>query len=85
MRIQADRLYTAEQVRELDRRAIEDHGIRGYDLMVRAARAAFRLLRLRWPRARRIAVYCGGGNNGGDGLVVARLAREAGFTVESCR
>lgn len=82
MRIQSDRLYTAERVRELDRRAIEDHGIRGYDLMVRAGRAAFRLLRLRWPRARRIAVYCGGGNNGGDGLVVARLAREAGFTVD---
>lgn len=82
MRIQADRLYTAERVRELDRRAIEDHGIRGYDLMVRAGRAAFRLLRLRWPYARRIAVYCGGGNNGGDGLVVARLAREAGFAVD---
>jgi|AntDeeMinimDraft_5_1070356.scaffolds.fasta_scaffold01399_4 NAD(P)H-hydrate epimerase len=83
MKIQSDRLYTAERVRELDRRAIEDHGIHGYDLMVRAARAAFRLLRLRWPRARRIAVYCGGGNNGGDGLVVARLAREAGFTVDT--
>ncbi len=83
MRIQSDRLYTAERVRELDRRAIEDHGIRGYDLMRRAGRAAFRLLRLRWPSARRIAVYCGGGNNGGDGLVVARLAREAGFTVEA--
>jgi len=82
MKIQSDRLYTAERVRELDRRAIEDHGIRGYDLMVRAGRAAFRLVRLRWPRARRIAVYCGGGNNGGDGLVVARLAREAGFTVD---
>ncbi len=83
MRIQADRLYTAERVRELDRRAIEDHGIRGHDLMERAGRAAFRLLRLRWPRARRVAVYCGGGNNGGDGLVVARLAREAGFTVDA--
>jgi NAD(P)H-hydrate epimerase len=82
MRIQSDRLYTAAGVRELDRRAIEDHGIPGFDLMERARRAAFRLLRLRWPRARRIAVYCGGGNNGGDGLVVARLAREAGFTVD---
>lgn len=82
MKIESDCLYTAEWVRELDRRAIEDYGIRGYDLMVRAGRAAFRLLRLRWPRARRIAVYCGGGNNGGDGLVVARLALEAGCTVD---
>lgn len=75
-------LYTAEQVRELDRRAIEDHAVDGYALMTRAAEAAFRCLRLRRPAARRLAVYCGGGNNGGDGLVIARLARAAGLEVE---
>lgn len=75
-------LYTAAQVRELDRRAIEDHGVDGYELMTRAAAAAFRGLRLRWPGARRLAVYCGGGNNGGDGIVLARLARDAGLEVE---
>lgn len=75
-------LYTAAQVRELDRRAIEDHGIDGYGLMTRAAEAAFRCLRLYRPAARRLAVYCGGGNNGGDGLVIACLARAAGFEVE---
>lgn len=72
-------LYTAAGVRELDRRAIEDHGIDGYRLMERAATAVFRLLCLRWPSAHRIGVFCGGGNNGGDGLVVARLARSAGL------
>lgn len=76
-----ERLYSADQVRELDRRAIEDHGIAGYTLMERAGAAAFRLLCLRWPEARRVAVYCGGGNNGGDGLVIARLARAAGLDV----
>lgn len=75
-------LYTAAQVRELDRRAIEDHAIDGYALMTRAAEAAFHCLRLRRPAARRLAVYCGGGNNGGDGLVIARLARAAGLEVE---
>lgn len=75
----AERLYTAAAVRELDRRAIEDHGIDGYALMKAAGAAAFRLLRLRWPGARRIGVVCGGGNNGGDGLVVARLAIAAGL------
>lgn len=74
-------LYTAAQVRELDRRAIEDHGIGAYALMQRAGAAAFRLLRLRWPGARRVAVLCGGGNNGGDGIVVACLARAAGLDV----
>jgi len=74
-------LYRAAQVRALDRRAIDDHGIPGYTLMQRAGAAAFAELRARWPAARRIAVACGGGNNGGDGYVVARLAREAGLDV----
>lgn len=80
--VRPERLYTAAAVRELDRRAIEDEGIDGYALMTRAAESAFRCLRLRWPAARRLAVYCGGGNNGGDGLVLARLAREAGLEVD---
>lgn len=74
-------LYRAAQVRELDRIAIEDRGIPGYTLMNRAGEAAFNLLRQRWPNARRIAVVCGGGNNGGDGYVLARLARQAGLQV----
>lgn len=72
-------LYTAAQVRELDRRAIELHGIPAAELMARAGAAAFRVLRERFPHARRIAVVCGSGNNGGDGYVVARLAEEAGL------
>lgn len=75
------RLYTAAQVRELDRVAIEEFGIEGYELMKRAGRVAYRLLRYRWPRARRVVVYCGSGNNGGDGYVVATLALEAGLDV----
>ncbi|MDX1654720.1 MAG: NAD(P)H-hydrate epimerase [Candidatus Competibacteraceae bacterium] len=76
-------LYRADQVRELDRRASEDHGIAGYELMSRAGRAAFEILRQRWSRARRIIVVCGGGNNAGDGYVIARLAREAGYETEA--
>jgi NAD(P)H-hydrate epimerase len=74
-------LYRAVQVRELDRIAIEEHGIPGYDLMSRAGAAAFELLRQRWPDARRIVVVCGGGNNAGDGYVVARLAHQSGLDV----
>lgn len=75
-------LYTAAQVRRLDRAAIEHHGIPGYALMQRAGAAALRYLRRRWPHARRVAVLCGPGNNGGDGYVLARLAREAGVEAE---
>ncbi len=74
-----DQLYFAEQTRELDRIAIEEHGIPGYTLMQRAGQAAFAVLRSRWPQARRIVVVCGPGNNGGDGYVIARLAGKAGL------
>jgi NAD(P)H-hydrate epimerase len=74
-------LYSAAQTRELDRRAIEQHLIPGGELMQRAGQAAYWLLRARYPRAARVAVVCGPGNNGGDGYVVARLSHEAGLTV----
>ncbi|MGE0371781.1 MAG: NAD(P)H-hydrate dehydratase [Gammaproteobacteria bacterium] len=74
-------LYRAAQVRELDRIAIEEHGIPAETLMARAGAAAFRQLRAQWPQAQRIGVVCGTGNNGGDGYVLARLAQEAGLGV----
>jgi ADP-dependent NAD(P)H-hydrate dehydratase / NAD(P)H-hydrate epimerase len=74
-------LYTCEQVRELDRRSIEDFHVPGYELMRRAAEAAFTAMRQRWPDAKRIGVACGTGNNGGDGLLVALMAKDAGLDV----
>jgi NAD(P)H-hydrate epimerase len=73
-------LFTTAQVRALDRAAI-DGGIPGIELMERAARAALEVLRRRWPHARSLAVACGPGNNGGDGFLLAALAREAGLQV----
>jgi ADP-dependent NAD(P)H-hydrate dehydratase / NAD(P)H-hydrate epimerase len=75
------RLYSAAQVRALDRCAIEQAGIPGPVLMRRAARAAYDAMRARWPRSRRLAVLCGPGNNGGDGYEIARLARIDGLEV----
>ncbi len=69
-------LYTAAQTRELDRITIEQFDTPGFELMKRAARAAYRALRQRWPESQRITVLCGPGNNGGDGLVLAGLALE---------
>jgi NAD(P)H-hydrate epimerase len=74
-------LYRAEQVRALDRIAIEEFDIPGATLMERAGRAAFETLGRIWPGARRLAVVCGPGNNGGDGFVVARLAAAGGYAV----
>ena len=75
-----ERIWSAAQVRELERLAIE-RGVSDYDLMCRAGAAALRLLLRRWPGARSLAIVCGAGNNAGDGLVVARLAHAAGRSV----
>src|SRR5260370_36660015 len=74
-------LYSTAQVRALDAYAIEVQGIPGYTLMKRAGEAALRYLRTRWPMAHRIVIVCGGGNNAGDGYVLARFAQAAGLTV----
>jgi ADP-dependent NAD(P)H-hydrate dehydratase / NAD(P)H-hydrate epimerase len=74
-------LYSVAQVRAFDEHAIRVLGVPGYTLMNRAAAAALRVLRERWPQARRVTIVTGGGNNGGDGLVLARLARAAGLEV----
>lgn len=75
-------LYTAEQSRALDRSAIEQFGIPGFRLMQRAGHAAFVELMAHWPSVRRLTVACGGGNNGGDGLIIAGLARQQGIDVQ---
>lgn len=75
-------LYRAAQVQELDRRAIDLHGIFGYTLMSRAGCAVFASVQRRWPHTRSVTVVCGAGNNGGDGYVMARLAYEHGWAVE---
>jgi len=74
-------LYSTAQVRALDAHAINVLGIPGYTLMKRAGEAALRYLRARWPMAHRIVIVCGGGNNGGDGYVLARFAQASGLTV----
>lgn len=78
-------LYTAEQVRALDRFAIDELGVEGFTLMRRAATAAFGLLLEHCPgllRGERLQVLCGGGNNGGDGYLVATLAAMRQIPVE---
>lgn len=76
------KLYTAAQVRELDRIAIEEFSIPGITLMESAGGAAYQLMRSKWPDAKTILILCGPGNNGGDGYILARLAKEDGLAVK---
>lgn len=73
-----ERLYSAAQVRELEQFAIRQQGVAEALLMQRAGRAAWEVLCRHWPGARQIQVLAGGGNNAGDGYVLAQCAREAG-------
>lgn len=88
-------LATAAQMRELDRRAIEERAIPSLVLMENAARAvadavtdlteeagAFREGgKLRGEKTFRAVIFCGAGNNGGDGIAAARLLKEKGWEV----
>ncbi len=65
-------LYHAQEVRQGDARALESYGLSGEVLMENAGAGAARGICHAFPRARKIGLLCGPGNNGGDGFVVAR-------------
>ncbi|MFM8435137.1 MAG: NAD(P)H-hydrate epimerase [Planctomycetia bacterium] len=71
---------TRAEVREVDRRAIEEFGLPGIVLMENAGRNAALLLHERAPAAR-VAIVCGKGNNAGDGFVIARHLVNLGHDV----
>ncbi len=77
-------LVTGDRMREMDRRTIEGGFVSGLELMERAGRGILRSILGHVPllHRRRIVIICGTGNNGGDGLVLARLLRRRGLWPE---
>jgi NAD(P)H-hydrate epimerase len=77
------RVLNAEQMREADRRTIEDIGIPSLVLMENAGRQVVAAMEASFAEALqgRVAVLCGRGNNGGDGFVVARTLTQRGVDV----
>jgi NAD(P)H-hydrate epimerase len=73
---------TRDQVRSIDRRATEEYHVPGIVLMENASRGvADAAERFFLPRASRVLILCGGGNNGGDGLAAARHLHNRGHAV----
>jgi ADP-dependent NAD(P)H-hydrate dehydratase / NAD(P)H-hydrate epimerase len=81
MTISSVALYHTSQIRDCEHRAIVDSGITETELMARAGRAAFVLLKRQFPSAHKIIIFCGSGNNAGDGYVLAALLHKAGYCV----
>jgi NAD(P)H-hydrate epimerase len=76
-------LVTARTMRALDRHTIETLGVAGDVLMESAGRAVAAVVLARLPRGGAVLVICGSGNNGGDGLVVARQLKLLGVPVRT--
>jgi len=74
-------LYRSAQVAAMDREATQALDIPGELLMQRAGGRAYELLRETWPGCRRLRLFCGTGNNGGDGYVIALLGLLDGLDV----
>lgn len=77
-------ILTAIQIREADRYTIQQEPISSWNLMERASGLFLNRLLQDFPGQKRFRILCGGGNNGGDGLAVARMLLERGFSNTQC-
>lgn len=75
------KIFTAAQIREWDKYTIKEEPITSIDLMERAATACFKWIKKNTSATQHIIICCGTGNNGGDGLVIARLLQQAKYKV----
>ena len=75
------KISTREIIRDIDKTTIKNYGIPGLILMENAGRAVSSVILSEFPKAKSVGIICGGGNNGGDGFVVARHLINSGKEV----
>ncbi|HIA06524.1 MAG TPA: NAD(P)H-hydrate dehydratase [Flavobacteriales bacterium] len=75
------KILSADQIAKTDAYTIEHEPIKSIDLMERAAKACFEWIVANYDKRHDFHIFCGVGNNGGDGLVIARLLTEKGYKV----
>ena len=76
------KIFTTEGIKRIEEATIESESIKMLDLMERAASAVVYEIISRWHPHKRIVIFAGPGNNGGDALAVARLLAEQGYRSE---
>lgn len=74
-------LYHTDQIKACEQQIYQSHHLDETELMHQAGTEAFYFIKRAFPKIKHIAVYCGSGNNAGDGYVVAQLAHEDGYSV----
>ena len=73
------KIFTTNEIRKIEDYTLKKSGITDIDLMERAASAVTFEIVSRWRQSKRIVVFAGPGNNGGDALAVARMLKEQGY------
>lgn len=76
------KILTATQIREADQYTIQHEPVASADLMERAATAFTRWFTGKFSAAHPVSIFCGTGNNGGDGLAIARILHQRDYKVE---
>ncbi|SDH03577.1 NAD(P)H-hydrate epimerase [Dyadobacter soli] len=76
------KIFNVEQIRAMDAHTIAHEPIASIDLMERASQAFVRCFCNQYVNTRPVAVFCGKGNNGGDGLAIARILSGCGYDVQ---
>ncbi len=75
------KLFLSQQSRLCEQKALDELGLTENELMSRAGAAAFKTLKTLYPDVRTVAIFCGGGNNAGDGYVLAMRLFQQGYVV----
>jgi hydroxyethylthiazole kinase-like uncharacterized protein yjeF len=76
------KIFTAAQIRQWDKYTMKEEALAAINLMERAATACFNWIKENIPSVKHFTIFCGSGNNGGDGLVMARLLHKAKYPVK---
>ncbi|MCC6837092.1 MAG: NAD(P)H-hydrate dehydratase [Bacteroidia bacterium] len=76
------KIFSREQIRQADAYTIEQEPVSSIDLMERAALSVVNWIEEKFDSTTPVCIVCGLGNNGGDGLAVARLLKEKGFSID---
>ena len=76
------KIFSTQDIREIEKYTIENEPISSIDLMERASSAIACEIISRWLPNRKVMVFAGPGNNGGDALAVARMLVEQGYHIE---